>query len=243
MPNGGRERAGLAVGDVLQDHRDFGQARAVVELEQRHVALRIDRVVVGAVGELVLLEVDASSRTAGRIRRARCAGRASRRPGSNRASSGFLCVGLTIRARAGVDARCGDRRSGMAERSANAPSPSSAWTISVTVQNAGYSQPPLGDVKSQPLPACAQVAPSSTGTSASATTRVRTPRISSTPPMSSAANGHVAESAGQPERVEELRGAGRREDEVLEQRVGDEHRAQRKPQQQRGGVGQCVGRS
>ena len=49
-----RERAGLAVGDVLQDHRDFGEARAVVELEQRNVAFRVDRVVVGAVGERVL---------------------------------------------------------------------------------------------------------------------------------------------------------------------------------------------
>ena len=33
----------------------------------------------------------------------------------------------------------------------------------------------------------------------------------------------VAEDAGQPERSEELRRAGQREDEVLEQRVGDEH--------------------
>ena len=122
-----------------------------------------------------------------------------------------------------------------------APSPSSAWTTSVTVQNAGYSQPPWGEVKSQPLPECAHVAPSSTGTSASATTRVRTPRISSTPPIELDGDGDVAERAGQPERGEKLCGPGRSEDEILEQRVGDEHRAQRKPQQQCGGVGQsCV---
>jgi len=54
----GRERPRLAVGDVLQQHRDLGEARAVVELEQRHVALGIDRVVVGAVGELVGAQVD-----------------------------------------------------------------------------------------------------------------------------------------------------------------------------------------
>jgi hypothetical protein len=53
----------------------------------------------------------------------------------------------------------------------------------------------------------------------------------------------VAESAGQAERLEELCGAGQREDEVLEQRVGDEHRAQRKAQHQGcgGGVTGCRG--
>jgi hypothetical protein len=45
-------------------------------------------------------------------------------------------------------------------RSVRAPFPSRAWTASVTVQNAGYSYPPFGAENSQPLPACAQVAPS-----------------------------------------------------------------------------------
>ena len=41
------------VGDVLHDGRTFGQARTVVQLQQRHVAQRVDGVVVGAVVELV----------------------------------------------------------------------------------------------------------------------------------------------------------------------------------------------
>jgi hypothetical protein len=46
---------GHLVGDVLHDGRAFAQTLAVVQLEQRHVALGADRVVVGAVGQLVCL--------------------------------------------------------------------------------------------------------------------------------------------------------------------------------------------
>jgi len=52
--------------------------------------------------------------------------------------------------------------------------------------------------------------------------------------------GRVAENSGKPERLEKLGGARQREHEVLEERVGDEHRAQRKPQQKRGGGGTLV---
>jgi hypothetical protein len=44
--------AGREVGDVLQQRRGFGVARAVVELEQRHVAARRDVEVAGAVGSV-----------------------------------------------------------------------------------------------------------------------------------------------------------------------------------------------
>jgi hypothetical protein len=46
---------GGEVGDVLHDGRAFAQARAVVEFEHRHVAQRVDAVVVGAVLQLVAL--------------------------------------------------------------------------------------------------------------------------------------------------------------------------------------------
>ena len=49
--------------------------------------------------------------------------------------------------------------------------------------------------------------------------------------------GHVAESAGQTERLEELRSPWQRKYEVLEQCVGDEHRAERYAKQQRGDGG------
>jgi len=55
---GRRERSRLAIGDVLEDYRDFREPVAVVELEQRYVAFRIDRVVVGAVGKLVGVQID-----------------------------------------------------------------------------------------------------------------------------------------------------------------------------------------
>ena len=51
---GGRQvLGGRLVGDVLHDRRAFAQFGAVVEHQQRHVAERVDGVVVGAVGELV----------------------------------------------------------------------------------------------------------------------------------------------------------------------------------------------
>ena len=53
-------------------------------------------------------------------------------------------------------------------------------------------------------------------------------------------DGQVGEGAGQAQRLEELDGAGGGEDEVLEEAVGDEHRAQREPQQQRGEVDSAV---
>ena len=87
---------------------------------------------------------------------------------------------------------------------------------------------------SQPLPTCAQVAPSRIGTSASATARTCTPSTSRMPPTSSAAKIDVAEEAGQAHRAEELRGSGQGEDEELEQCVGDEHHAQRDAQDQGG---------
>ncbi|MNT13152.1 hypothetical protein D3C72_1481110 [compost metagenome] len=53
---GGREvLGGGEVGNVLHDGRAFAQAGAVVELEHRHVAQRVDAVVVGAVLQLVAL--------------------------------------------------------------------------------------------------------------------------------------------------------------------------------------------
>jgi hypothetical protein len=53
-----RERAGLAIREVLQEHVRLGEPRAVVELEHRHVALRVDRAVIGAVRQRVLDEID-----------------------------------------------------------------------------------------------------------------------------------------------------------------------------------------
>src|SRR6185312_4157992 len=54
----GEARLGLAVGEVLHDGRALGQARAVVQLEHRDVALAVDAVEVAAAVELVRLGVD-----------------------------------------------------------------------------------------------------------------------------------------------------------------------------------------
>ena len=49
----GQVAGGHLVGDVLHDGRAFGQALAVVQLQQRHIAFGVDAVVVGAIGQLV----------------------------------------------------------------------------------------------------------------------------------------------------------------------------------------------
>jgi hypothetical protein len=69
------------VGDVLHDGRAFAQARAVVQLEHRHVAQRVDAVVVGAVLQLVRLG-------AGQDRFEGQAGFAQRDVGRQRAGAG-----------------------------------------------------------------------------------------------------------------------------------------------------------
>jgi hypothetical protein len=51
---------GLAVGDVLDDRRAFGQAQAIVEFEHRHVTLAVDRREVTAVGQLALADINAN---------------------------------------------------------------------------------------------------------------------------------------------------------------------------------------
>src|SRR5258706_7059898 len=83
--------------------------------------------------------------------------------------------------------------------SAAVPSPSSARASRPTVQKAGYSQPPSLLVKSQPaLPWTITIVPSMSGTSASATQRVSMPRMSRTPPPTSAAIVRYASSPGRP---------------------------------------------
>ena len=86
-----------------------------------------------------------------------------------------------LAARSGVDPES------LTSISSRAPLPSNAVTSVAIDRNAGYSQPPLAEVKSQPLPACAHVAPIRTGISPIATARVFTPVISRIPPTSSAA--------------------------------------------------------
>jgi drug/metabolite transporter (DMT)-like permease len=73
----------------------------------------------------------------------------------------------------------------IARDSAKAPSPSSTWAPASTVRYSGYSQPPSALLNTQPLPACAQVAPTSTGTSAAAAMRVPMPSTSAAPPIAS----------------------------------------------------------
>jgi hypothetical protein len=67
--------------------------------------------------------------------------------------------------------------------------------------------------------------------------RVFTPAMSRIPPSELGREGRVAQDARETQRREELRGPGQREDEVLEQCVGNEHRAQGKAQHQGCGGG------
>src|SRR5690606_33371592 len=53
----GRQLARLPVRDVLQDHVRFRERRAVVEHQERYIALRIYGVVIGTVRQLVSGEI------------------------------------------------------------------------------------------------------------------------------------------------------------------------------------------
>ena len=57
--------------------------------------------------------------------------------------------------------------------SAKAPSPASATTTEAAMRKAGYSQPPPGAEKDQPLGMCTLIAPAMTGMSSSATWRTK----------------------------------------------------------------------
>ena len=72
MPAGGQQvGVGALLGQVLDDDRGLGDALAVVELEQGHVAARVDRQVVAATlgepvgGKVHLGQLDGYARLAG----------------------------------------------------------------------------------------------------------------------------------------------------------------------------------
>ena len=117
-------------------------------------------------------------------------------------------------------------------RNAKAPSPTKATVNAATARKAGYSQPPLGAVKSQPFGAWMTNAPRRMGSSNSDTIRAWKPMIRATPPAISASTIGQAKICGRPTWPRNPAKPAR-EDRKFQIGMGDEHDAECYTQQRK----------